>query len=56
MCKAYVPDSVIATVWIISFHDEFELDELPEEIQDELFARLKVLAARRYSTARPSRT
>ncbi len=30
--------------WLVRFHDEFELEELPEEIQDELFARLKVLA------------
>ena len=31
-------------VWILSFHDEFDLDELPEEVHDELLARLKVLA------------
>jgi hypothetical protein len=30
--------------WLVSFHDEFEFDDLPEEIQDELLARLKVLA------------
>ena len=30
--------------WLVRFHDEFELEEFPEEIQDELFARLKVLA------------
>ena len=33
-----------AMPWLVHFHDEFELDELPEEIQDELFARLKVLS------------
>jgi hypothetical protein len=31
-------------VWIVHFHDEFELDELPEEVCDELLARLQVLA------------
>ncbi|WP_370691761.1 type II toxin-antitoxin system RelE/ParE family toxin [Bradyrhizobium sp.] len=31
-------------VWQVRFHDEFELQELPEEIQDELLARLKVLS------------
>jgi|SRR6266404_8279195 len=30
--------------WQVHFHDEFELEELPEEIQDELLARLKVLS------------
>lgn len=32
-------------VWAIDFHDDFdpEFDELPEEVQDELLARLKVL-------------
>jgi hypothetical protein len=30
--------------WLVQFHDEFELERLPEEIQDELFARLKVLS------------
>src|SRR3979490_437344 len=30
--------------WQVHLHDEFELEELPEEIQDELLARLKVLA------------
>jgi hypothetical protein len=30
--------------WQVSLHDEFEFDELPVEIQDELLARLKVLA------------
>jgi len=30
--------------WQVRFHDEFELEELPEEVQDELLARLKVLA------------
>jgi DNA-binding XRE family transcriptional regulator len=30
--------------WLVYLHDEFELEELPEEIQDELFARLKVLS------------
>lgn len=31
-------------IWLVSFHDDFGLDELPEEVQDELLARLKVLA------------
>lgn len=30
--------------WLVNFHDDFELDELPEDVQDELLARLKVLA------------
>lgn len=30
--------------WLVSFHDDFDLDELPEEVQDELLARLMVLA------------
>jgi hypothetical protein len=30
--------------WPVHFHDEFELQELPEEIQDELLARLKMLS------------
>jgi hypothetical protein len=30
--------------WPVSLHDDFRFDELPEEIQDELLARLKVLA------------
>ncbi len=32
--------------WNVAFHPEFEseFDELPEDIQDELLARLKVLA------------
>lgn len=30
--------------WLVKLHDDFELDELPEEVQDELLARLKVLA------------
>jgi hypothetical protein len=30
--------------WLVSFHDDFEFDELPEEVQDELLARLEVLA------------
>jgi hypothetical protein len=29
--------------WNIDFHDEFEFDELPEEVQDELLARTKLL-------------
>lgn len=31
--------------WIVSFHSEFEpeFEELPEAVQDELLARLKVL-------------
>ena len=31
--------------WAIDFHDDFdpEFDDLPEEVQDELLARLKVL-------------
>src|SRR3981189_608144 len=33
-----------AVAWQVHFHDEFEQKELPEEIQDELFARLKVLS------------
>jgi hypothetical protein len=33
-----------AMAWQVHFHDEFELRELPEGIQDELFARLKVLS------------
>jgi hypothetical protein len=31
-------------IWLVSFHDDFELDELPDDIRDELLARLKVLA------------
>jgi hypothetical protein len=30
--------------WQVTFHDEFEFEELPEEIQDELLARLRVLS------------
>lgn len=30
--------------WLVSFHDEFELGKLPENIRDELLARLRVLA------------
>ena len=30
--------------WQVLFHDDFELEELPEKIQDELYARLKVLS------------
>lgn len=30
--------------WVVHFHGEFEFEELPEDIQDELLARLKVLA------------
>lgn len=30
--------------WPVSFHDDFEFDDLPEEVQDELLARLRVLA------------
>jgi len=30
--------------WPVSFHDDFELDELPEEVRDELVARLIALA------------
>lgn len=31
--------------WIVTFHDDFEpeVDELPVEVQDELYARAKVL-------------
>ncbi len=29
--------------WTVKFHDDFEFDELGEEIQDELLARLKTL-------------
>lgn len=31
-------------VWTVYFHDDFELGELPDDVQDELLARLKVLA------------
>jgi len=34
----------LALAWVVSLHDEFEFDELPEDVQDELLARLKVLA------------
>jgi len=34
----------LVMTWLISFHDDFEFDELLEEVQDELLARLKVLA------------
>jgi hypothetical protein len=30
--------------WLVQLHDEFELERLSDEIQDELFARLKVLS------------
>jgi hypothetical protein len=30
--------------WQVHFHDEFKLEELPEKIQDELLARLRVLS------------
>jgi hypothetical protein len=40
--------------WLVRFHDEFELEELPEEIQDELFARLKVLAEFSPQLGRPN--
>jgi hypothetical protein len=43
--KPYVFHGIIsAMTWLVQFHDEFEFEELPEEIQDELLARLKVLA------------
>ena len=29
--------------WDIEFHDEFEFDELPEDVQDELLAKAKLL-------------
>jgi hypothetical protein len=37
-------DIVPAMAWLVYLHDEFELKEFPEEIQDELLARLKVLS------------
>jgi hypothetical protein len=43
--KPYVSHAIILRmVWIVKFHDEFEFDDLSDEIQDELLARLKVLA------------
>jgi hypothetical protein len=30
--------------WLVYFHDEFELEEFPQEIQEELLARLKVVS------------
>jgi hypothetical protein len=30
--------------WTVGFHEDFDLDDLPEDVQDELLARLKVLA------------
>lgn len=30
--------------WTVLFHDDFEFGELPDGVQDELLARLKVLA------------
>jgi hypothetical protein len=43
--KPYVSNAIIpAMAWLVYLHDEFELEELPEEIQDELFAQLKVLS------------
>jgi len=43
--KPYVSNDIIPFMtWLVHFHDEFELDELPEEIQDELLARLRVLS------------
>jgi hypothetical protein len=43
--KPYVSYAIIlAMAWLVYLHDEFELEELPGEIQDELFARLKVLS------------
>ena len=30
--------------WQVYLHDAFALDELPEQVQDELFARLRVLS------------
>lgn len=41
-------------VWQIRLHDEFEFDELPEEVQDELLARLKVLAEFGPNLGRPN--
>lgn len=40
--------------WQVSFHDEFEFDELPPDIQDELLARLKVLAEFGPNLGRPN--
>lgn len=30
--------------WLVGFHNDFELKDLPEQVQDELLSRLKVLA------------
>jgi hypothetical protein len=42
--KPYVSNAIIPWPGLVYLHDEFELEELPEEIQDELFAQLKVLS------------
>lgn len=43
--KPYVSHGIICHMtWPVHFHDQFEFEELPEEIQDELLARLRVLA------------
>jgi hypothetical protein len=43
--KPYVPYAIIPTMaWLVYFHDEFEFEEFPEGIQDELLARLKALS------------
>ena len=39
------PMPLFGMVWMIVLHDEFEFDELSEDIKDELMARLKVLDA-----------
>ena len=40
--------------WPVLLHDEFELEELADEIQDELLARLRVLSEYGPQLGRPN--
>lgn len=45
---------VLCMAWTVLFHTEFEFEELPNEVQDELLARLQVLAEIGPSLGRPN--
>jgi len=45
---------ILAMTWNVVFYDEFEFDELPEDVQDELLAKTKLLEQFGHELGRPN--
>lgn len=55
LLTAYALKGIILMAWIVEFHDDFdpEFEDLAAEVQDELYAQLKVLRLFGPETGRP---